>query len=304
LTPIFNFGSLNIDHVYRVDHIAQPGETISSHSYEVFAGGKGANQSAALARAGAQVQHAGRIGEDGRWLVDGLEKLGVDASRIVIDSACHTGHAVIQVEDATAENAILLFPGGNHAITMEQIEASMKAQSDCPVLLLQNEISKSTEIIQKANSLGWSICLNPAPFTADILDWPLDQINLLIVNQVEAAALTAQPATTDGDRLLGQLRKLWPKTEILLTLGAGGALFEGSDGRLQVGAVSAGVAVDTTAAGDTFIGYFLACRAAGDNTPECLRQAAAAAGICVTRHGARDSIPSANEVQLFLRQSC
>ena len=298
MTRLVNFGSLNIDHVYRVDHIVMPGETLAGDSYEVFAGGKGGNQSAALALAGAAVTHAGRIGEDGRWLRDELEQLGVDVSSIVVDPQIPTGHAVIQVEADSGQNAIFLYPGGNHRITQAQIDTIFTTNDEPCILLLQNEINSTLNLITNAATHGWSICLNPAPFTADVDGWPLDLVDLLIVNESEAAGLTSP--TDDPESLLDALSRRIPRTEILLTLGERGAILRGPDGRSQVEAVHVGTPVDTTAAGDTFIGYFLAARALGKSREDCLRGAATAAGICVTRPGARVSIPRLDEVQAIL----
>ena len=136
---VLNFGSLNIDHVYHVDHVARPGETLASRSYRVFAGGKGANQSAALALAGAPVAHAGRVGRDGRWLVEGLSDLGVDVDHVVVDDDEPTGHAVIQVEEQSGENAIVLFPGCNRRISPDQIRTCLNSFGSGDILLLQNE---------------------------------------------------------------------------------------------------------------------------------------------------------------------
>ncbi len=297
---VLNFGSLNIDHVYHVDHVVRPGETLAGKGYEVFAGGKGANQSAALALAGAHVRHCGRVGEDGVWLRDGLGELGVDVSGIVIDPTCHTGHAVIQVETTGGENAIFLYPGTNQQISDAQIETAFSGNISSRILLLQNEISSSPSIIHQAKSKNLQVCLNPAPFSAEVLQWPLDLVDLLIVNQTEAAGLAVLPATAPPHDLLDTLCRHWPQAEILLTLGEAGALLQGHGGRTQVAAVQPGPVLDTTAAGDTFIGYFLAAFLEGFSPEDCLRRATVAAGICVTRHGARASIPRLEEVLTLL----
>ena len=297
---ILNFGSLNIDHVYQVDHVVRPGETLAGKGYEGFAGGKGANQSAALALAGAHVSHCGRVGEDGVWLRDGLGQLGVDVSGIVIDPTCHTGHAVIQVETTGGENAIFLYPGTNQQICDAQIETAFSGDISSSILLLQNEINKSSSIIRQAKSRNLPVCLNPAPFSADILQWPLHLVDLLVVNQTEAAGLALLPATAPPDDLLNALCRRWPQAEILLTLGEAGALFHAHGGRTRAAAVQPGPVLDTTAAGDTFIGYFLAARIGGLGPEDCLRHATVAAGICVTRHGARASIPRLEEVRTLL----
>ena len=305
-TSVLNFGSLNIDHVYQVDHIVRPGETLASDGYDLFAGGKGANQSAALALAGAKVSHCGRVGADGVWLRDGLGELGVEVSGIVVDPACHTGHAVIQVEASTGENAIFLYPGGNQLISDVQIEAAFDANEHARILLLQNEINNIPKIIRQALLHDLTICLNPAPFSPQVNSWPLEMVNLLIVNQTEAAGLvaglTSTAAASGPDAMLDTLCRRWPQADVVLTLGEGGAMFCGPHGRARVHALRLGPVLDTTAAGDTFIGYFLAAQASGLTGQDCLRRAAVAAGICVTRHGARASIPRLDEVEETLQR--
>lgn len=301
---VLNFGSLNIDHVYHVDHVARPGETLAGRGYSVFAGGKGANQSAALALAGAPVAHAGRVGRDGRWLLEGLAALGVDVGRVVVDEDEPTGHAVIQVEEESGENAIVLFPGCNRRISPDQVRTCLNSFGSGDILLLQNEINDVPKILVEAEGRGLGTCLNPAPYGPEVAGLPLDRVDLLIVNRTEAAGLAGDPAGADetaAEQLLDGVRARAPAgTEILLTLGAGGAVLDGPAGRLSHPALRAGAAADTTGAGDTFIGYFLAARLDGAGDETCLRRAAAAAALCVTRPGARDAIPHRDEVDSFL----
>jgi ribokinase len=288
---ILNFGSLNIDHVYQVDHIVRPGETLSSGSYQVFAGGKGANQSAALALAGASVCHAGQVGPEGQWLLDKLAALGVDM-RFTLRGRVPTGHAVIQVDPA-GQNAIFLYPGANVQIVSEQIDSTLSVFGSGDILLLQNEISNIPYLINKAHSRGMKICLNPAPFGPEVLAYPLEQVDLLVLNETEAQGLVGRAAP---DELLDAVGARFPGAEVIITLGARGALYCSPVARLQVPAVEV-TAVDTTAAGDTFIGYYLASAAAGREPERCLRRAAQAAALCVTRPGAMDSVPAAHEVE-------
>lgn len=296
---ILNFGSLNIDHVYRVSSIVQPGQTIPSSHYQLFAGGKGANQSAALAKAGADVDHAGRIGVDGRELLEGLAQLGVDTRWTLIDPELPTGHAIIQVEHDSGENAILLFPGANHAVDEDQIHTVVTAADDGSILLSQNEISNISLLLQAGHRRGLFVAFNPAPFTPDLMsDAALAHVDLLIVNESEAVGIAGIRADLPPTEVISALRgKVPARTELLLTLGAQGAVLDRPGEELiEVTAHEAGVVIDTTAAGDTFIGFFLAARARGETDRTALREASVAAAICVTRPGARDAIPSRIDV--------
>jgi ribokinase len=316
---ILNFGSLNIDHVYSVEHIARPGETLTSSTYQVFAGGKGANQSAALGRAGAPVYHAGLLGSDGAWLIDKLTSSGVDMRFTEEAEEGVTGHAVIQVEENGGQNSIVLYPGCNHAISQARISDVLEEFGEGDILLLQNEISEIPYLIEQGSARDMLVCFNPAPMTPAVLDYPLDQVDLLIVNQTEAAALGAsveapresrtelRPAPPGSaprarrtqsfsppahDQTSGQYHRPVP---VLLTLGEKGAIYRGAGAELTVEAAPATV-VDTTGAGDTFIGYFIACVAQGLPAAKALRRAAAAAALSVSRAGAMDSIPLLDEV--------
>lgn len=306
---ILNLGSLNIDHVYRVDHVVRPGETLASDGYEVYAGGKGANQSAALALAGAPVFHAGQVGQDGAWLVDGLAQIGVDVRHVLIDPQHPTGHAVIQVAADSGENAIFLFPGCNHRLHPDWMRTCISSFGAGDIFLSQNEINSVPNALALAAEQGLTVCLNPAPYGPEVADYPLDRVDLLVLNRTEATGLAAgrgaaaspAAAAMPPEDLLAVLRPaVGERPEILLTLGANGAILDGSAGRFRVEAMSFGPVVDTTAAGDTFIGYFLAARVEGAPTPACLRLATAAAAICVTRPGARASIPRRDEVDSIL----
>ena len=283
---ILNFGSLNIDLVYQVEHIARPGETIASSSHQVFAGGKGANQSAALARAGSRVFHAGQVGPDGQWLVDKLAGLGVDVQHIRVGDV-PTGHAIIQV-DRRGQNSIVLFAGANAQIDREAIDAVLAHFDRGDILLLQNEINDIAYIITSATERGLTICLNPAPFDPEVRAYPLELVDLLIVNETEATGLAgaSEPAA---------LAALCPPAQIVLTLGAAGAQYHSPTEEFHIPAPQV-EAVNTTGAGDTFIGYFLQGLTASMTARDAIARAVQAAALCVTRPGAMDSIPAANEV--------
>jgi ribokinase len=282
---VLNIGSLNVDRVFRVSRVVRPGETLSSHSLQVFAGGKGANQSVALARAGARVAHCGKVGPDGAWLVEKLAAEGID-TRCVAHGQFPTGQAIIQVAD-DGENAIVLLAGANHEITPDEIDAALARCSPGTIVLSQNETSGVVHSIERAAALGISVVFNPAPFTPDVLEYPLKRTALLIVNESEGEGLTGQ---TSPDGILAALRTRLPATDLILTLGAAGVLYDGRAGRFGVPAPATDV-VDTTAAGDTFIGYFLATRLSGATVLDSLTAACRAAAICVSRAGAIDSIP-------------
>ena len=284
---ILNFGSLNIDLVYQVEHIARPGETIASSSHQVFAGGKGANQSAALARAGASVFHAGQVGPDGQWLVDKLARLDVDVQHIRVGDT-PTGHAIIQV-DRQGQNSIVLFAGANAQIDQSAIDATLSHFGAGDILLLQNEINDIPYIMAAAAKRELRICLNPAPFGPEVRAYPLELIDLLIVNETEATGLA-------GASTLAALATLCPRSQIALTLGAAGAQYRSPTEEFRLPAPQV-EAVDTTGAGDTFIGYFLQGLTADMTARDAMARAVQAAALCVTRPGAMDSIPAANELE-------
>lgn len=290
---VLNFGSLNIDHVYAVEHIVQPGETIASTDYRLFAGGKGANQSVALARAGATVCHGGMIGQEGLWLREKMRAEGVDVANVVSDST-PGGHAIIQV-DSKGQNSIVLFGGANQLISDRHVNTALSACFPGDVLLLQNEINKTAELITAGRAAGLTVCLNPAPMGPEVMDFPLDCVDILIVNEHEGAAL----AQTDVlDRIVPELHQRWPNTRIVLTLGERGVHYLNGEMEYRVDAQRVS-AVDTTAAGDTFIGYFLAGTLEGLDVEETLTLACRAAALSVTRPGAMDSIPRRSEVDAF-----
>ncbi len=287
---VLNFGSLNIDYVYRVPHLVKPGETLASISLKIFAGGKGANQSVALALAGAQVTHAGKIGKEGAWLLKKLADAGVD-SQLVTQSESNNGHAIIQVDDH-GENAIILFAGANQETTEKEIDRALERSEKGSMLLLQNEINLIPSIIEKAKRRGLKICFNPAPMSAEVKKYPLQAIDLLVMNQTEGATLVGEGSPKE---ILRKLTTAFPLAEIILTLGGEGVLYQHKETYHQIPAIPV-KAVDTTAAGDTFIGYFLAFYLEKKPVRECLTIASTAAAICISRSGAQDSIPRRLEV--------
>ncbi|HPE60766.1 MAG: ribokinase [Thiothrix sp.] len=295
---IWNYGSINIDHVYRVPHLVQPGETLASTGYGRVLGGKGANQSIALARAGAVVTHIGRYHAGDLELLNPLFEAGVAGTGLQA-VAQPGGHAMIQVDDR-AENAIVLFPGANHSFSAGELPGLLAQTGVGDWLLLQNECSVTGPMIEAAFARGLQIAFNPAPMTGAVRELPLDKLSLLFVNQVEVLQLLGAGADQPPDPawLASALRDWLPDTEVIVTLGAQGAsrYYRGGVNQARAYPVPA---VDTTGAGDTFTGFYLAARLAGQAPEACLRRACMAAALCVQRAGASASIPAAAEVDAF-----
>ncbi len=297
---VINFGSLNVDYVYRLPEVVQPGQTLAALGREMFAGGKGLNQSVALARAGVSVQHIGRIGADGGWLRDTLAEAGVDVSGVAVCPTHATGHAVVQVS-AQGENAIIVYGGANRHLELAQVGQGLKQAGPGDWVLLQNETNALPAIVATAKAKGASVCYNPSPTNEDALEVSLDQVDLLVVNLSEARALAGdQAADPDSpDALIHAIQAMGPD-HVVLTLGALGALH--FDGINYEHAAPPGVkASDTTAAGDCFLGYFLAGVVDGLGAQANLERACAAAALSATRAGACGSIPKPQEVTSLMQ---
>lgn len=289
---ILNFGSLNIDYVYMVNHFVEKGETISSDGLEMFAGGKGLNQSVALSRAGGCVYHAGAIGADGIFLETILNGVGVDTRYLKKCEDVRTGNAIIQ-KDRQGDNCIILYGGANQAITKEMADEVLKGFGEGDCLLLQNEISELSYIVEKAHERGLKIVLNPSPMNEKIFEINLNYVDYFILNEVEACALV--PGASDKEALVRQLKERFPDAEIILTFGEAGSAYVGAEGIQKQKAYKVDT-VDTTAAGDTFTGYYMVCRLQGKTVKESLNMAACASAIAVSRMGAAPSIPKIEEV--------
>lgn len=287
---IVNFGSLNIDKVYSVPHFVSAGETLSSTNYEEFPGGKGLNQSIALAKAGAEVYHAGKIGKDGLFLKDILSESNVNIDWIE-ETGTTTGHAIIQVS-SSGENCILLFGGANKEITIDQINDVLANFSQDDLLLLQNEINDLEYIVEKAQKKGLKIALNPSPIDEKMTKLDFSKIDYLILNEIEAKAITGENM---NDKIFQKLLSLNNQLKIVLTLGTEGVIYKDSVQEHRQPSYKVD-AVDTTAAGDTFLGYFLSQISQHTDIKKSLQIAAKAASIAVTRKGAASSIPTWQEV--------
>ncbi|MCH2174146.1 MAG: ribokinase [Lentisphaeria bacterium] len=290
MMKVLSYGSLNVDIVYQVPHIVRPGETLASSERKIHAGGKGANQSCALGRAGAKVYHAGKIGKQDSWILDLLENSGVNTEHIIL-SDLPSGHAVIQVDKA-AENSIVLFGGANQAISKQEVDATLLHFEEKDFLLIQNEISETAYLIYAAKQQGLQVCFNPAPFDESILEYPLEFVDYLIVNETEGLGMAQ---CEEFDQVLTELTTKFPNTQIIMTLGKEGAIYRYGDKSITTPGVPVN-AVDTTAAGDTFIGYLLASLSKGDGIDIAMKKGCNAASITVTQPGAMESIPYEHEV--------
>lgn len=287
---VLNFGSLNIDEVYQVPNIVRPGQTITARQMDTFVGGKGLNQSVALAKAGVPVLHAGAIGEDGEFLLHFLQSHGVDTS-LVQHTPGKNGHAVIQV-DEEGQNSIFLYSGSNRRITHEDADRILSGFGKGDLLLLQNEISSLDYIIATAAKKGMTIALNPSPYDEYISACDLSLVRLLLVNEVEGEAISG---TSDRSSMAERITERYPQADVVLTLGREGAVYRTGGTSYRHGIFDVPV-VDTTAAGDTFTGYFLAGWLDGFAPPELLKHASMASSIAVSRAGAAVSIPTKEEV--------
>ena len=291
---VLNIGSMNLDLVYSVDHIVQPGETEASVSMNTFLGGKGMNQSVALAKAGVEVYQGGMIGEDGQPFLDACAEYGVRAD-FIRKVEGKSGHAVIQI-DKNAQNCILLYGGANQMLTEGYVDEVLEHFAAGDILLLQNEVNLLPYIVDKAYEKGMQIALNPSPFNEKLSKVDMTKISLFLLNEVEGNQVTG---LTAPEEIIVKMQELYPHAKIVLTLGKDGAVYaEGEQRFFQP--IFPVKAVDTTAAGDTFTGYFLAGLAEGMAIPETLKMSAKASSIAVSRAGAVPSIPYRAEVMAAL----
>ena len=287
---VLNIGSLNLDYVYSVDHIVAPGETEAAEGRNTFLGGKGMNQSCALAKAGVETYHAGMIGADGGPFLEACREYGVH-SDLIRTVEGPSGHAVIQL-DKNGQNSILLFGGANQQLTEAFVDEVLSHFDREDMLLLQNEVNLLPYIVDRAYEKGMKIALNPSPFNEKLRAVDLTKISVFILNEVEGYQITGKKT---AEEILEELRRLFPEAGIMLTLGKDGAVYQDKAQKAFQPIFPVEV-VDTTAAGDTFTGYFLAGMAEGLPMEEILRRSAKASSIAVGRAGAVPSIPRRDEV--------
>ena len=287
---VLSFGSLNIDYVYQIDHIVSNGETESTSGMRENCGGKGLNQSIALARAGVSVWHAGMVGSEGQLLIDACVKNGVNTDFIRMTKG-RSGHTIIQV-DKNGNNSIILFGGANCCMTETFIDEVINNFESGDMIILQNEINLLDVIIDKAFSKGMKIVLNPSPYDKALDECDLKKVSYFILNEIEGNQMTGEK---EPEKILAGIHEKYPDAKIVLTLGSEGSMYF-DDGKIYRQGIYKVKAVDTTAAGDTFTGFFVASIIKGMKSEEGLSLAAKAAAIAVTKPGALDSIPALDEV--------
>lgn len=290
---ILSFGSLNIDYNYKLDHIVAPGETISSHDLIVTCGGKGLNQSVALRKAGANVLHAGIIGYDGDMLKQSLEEAGVCTDLLKVDLDHKSGHTIIQIEEKTAQNCIIVCPGTNGMVEKDYIHEVVSHFEAGDYAVFQNEITNVEYAMKCCKEKGMRVVFNPSPMTRELAASDIYRyVDDLFINEVEGEQMTGKK---DPDEIINELRTKWPACRTILTLGAEGAMILTDEGVLRQKAFPC-EAVDTTGAGDTFSGFFTALSAAGKAPAEALELSCKASSLAVRKMGAAASIPLLEEV--------
>lgn len=287
---------MNLDYVYAVDHFVMPGETLSADQQKVVCGGKGLNQSVALARAGAEIYHAGCVGQGGEMLLALLRESGVNTDYVrTVDEI--QGNAMIQV-NKEGQNCILLFGGSNQCIMKEQIRETLAGFSEGDYLVLQNEVNDVAEMVEQAYQKGMKVVLNPSPYNDKLSGVDYSKITWLLVNEIEAMQISG---SSDPENAWEILHQKYPELSVVLTLGKDGSICYSKDQVIRQEAMKV-EAVDTTAAGDTFTGYFLASVMEERELAACMERATIASGISVTREGAAPSIPSSDEVYRAILQ--
>lgn len=303
MTRLLNIGSINIDYVYQVPHFLRAGETLEASKRAIFMGGKGLNQSVAAKRSGLEVIHLGVLGADGTFLRDFMQTEGIDVRFLRTDNTLPTGHTVIQVTP-DAENAILYFAGTNHAIDRELVREALRTLETDDFVLMQNEVNDVGFCLTEAKKQGLVTIFNPAPYSPEVLSYPLENVDVLIVNETEARGIL-DADLADDDEILKSLRERFPHAAIFLTLGKKGMKCDLKKGFAPMNFDAFKVkAVDTTGAGDTFVGYAVRALMAYRETKDIkvfkkeIETAMLAAATSVTREGAVPSIPKINDLTL------
>jgi len=293
---ILNFGSLNIDHLYNCDHFVQEKETMIVDSYSVSLGGKGFNQSIALAKAGLEVYHACILGKENKEFLAYFKNVGVNCNLLKVDNNLVSGHAII--ENCKGENRIIVYGGSNQEISNEYIDEVFD-KFDGEYLLIQNETNNLDYIIQKAKEKNMYIIFNLAPMNEKVFTYPLDMVDMLVVNEVEASALCK--CGSDYQEIISKLKEKYFDKEIILTLGKDGSYYINKE-EVVYQDIYEVETIDSTAAGDCFIGYFLSEYLISKNYKKGLDIASKASSLCVSKMGSSNSIPTKEEIELYFNR--
>jgi ribokinase len=311
MADVLVVGSLNADLVVRTARFPSPGETIQGNDLAIIPGGKGANQAFAVSRLGANVAMVGRVGMDvfGTNLIENLKHNKVDTSRVLQDDSAATGTAVIVV-DAQGQNSIVLSPGANGKVSPSDAESALfggpsaSSGQGASLLLLQFEIPIETVVhaARLAKEKGLRVLLNPAPAHA-VPDELLRSADFLLPNETELRLLTGQPVSDLASaETAARLLISRGAANVIVTLGANGALIVNAEGAKHIPSFKVDV-VDTTAAGDAFIGGFATALLAKKPLEEAVQFACACGAVAVTRFGAQPSLPTAVEAQTLLQEN-
>lgn len=286
---IYNLGSVNVDYFYSLPHLVRPSETLAANDFKQGLGGKGANQSVAIAKAGGSVKHIGAMHPADRRYFDQLEALNIDTTHLFM-SETPTGHGIVMVDEQSAENQIVVYPGANFAITEQMVDEGLKDANASDWALCQNETLQTDHFMKRAKAKGMNLCYSAAPFDAEKTLVMLPLINMLVVNEIEAK---------DLERALNRPIKECGVEHILVTLGSRGVRYIGSEDEFIMPSPAVD-ALDTTGAGDTFLGLFLARFDQTGDLKASLHFAVTGAAIQVTRPGTADAIPSLEEIESAL----
>lgn len=300
-------GSLNMDLVVKVPRHPLPGETVGGSNLRMIPGGKGANQAVAVARLGVEVSMIGKVGRDGfgEGLLASLDSHGVHTDSVLVDPEQATGVALIAVHEVTGQNSIVLAPGANSALRPENLDRHRDLIAGADAVLLQLEIP--VETVAHAVELAWRhgvrVILNPAPAPAEPFpDGLLTKLYAIVPNENEAFRLTGRDAgSPEGAVAAAAALRQEGVPVVIVTLGEKGALLADGEGTLVVPARPV-QAVDTTAAGDAFIGGFATGLILGYDKEKLLTWACGVAALSVTRFGAQTSLPIRREVEEFLEK--
>lgn len=293
-------GSLNMDHVTHLSHMPQVGETVLAQGLELVPGGKGANQAYAMGKLGGRAAMLGAVGADsqGERLCGNLADVGVDVSRIQRRTDTATGMAVIGVTPQ-GDNSIIVLPGANAQVTPEYVAANRDLLEASDLVVLQLEIPLETVVYaaREAKALGKRVILDPAPAVPNLPEELFGCLELIKPNETELSILTGRPYCPD--HLREDARSLQERgvKNVLVTLGGKGSYLLREDGRETYLAADETVqVVDTTAAGDSYVGALAAALSQGKDLEEAARFASRVADLVVARPGAQSSIPSLEEL--------